>query len=106
MHGYPAQLLAQSCDRPALECPEPFQQAARCLDSGRVGSVEPVDVIGTVARSQQRQQHWRQIHAVNLGFPRRAQAIAGIGFAWSVLALAIGWVAMRRKEVAVYSGQA
>ncbi|MFM8872888.1 MAG: hypothetical protein ACKOJI_05980, partial [Phycisphaerales bacterium] len=35
-----------------------------------------------------------------------AQAIAGIGFAWSVLALAIGWVAMRRKEVAVYSGQA
>jgi hypothetical protein len=35
-----------------------------------------------------------------------AQALAGIGFAWSVIALAIGWVAMRRKEVAVYSGQA
>lgn len=33
------------------------------------------------------------------------QAVGGIGLAWTLATLALGWAVMRRKEVAVYSGQ-
>jgi hypothetical protein len=33
------------------------------------------------------------------------QAVGGIGLAWTAGTLLFGWAVMRRKEVAVYSGQ-
>jgi len=40
-----------------------------------------------------------------IAIPALVSAVAGIGVLWTGAVLAVGWVAMRRKEVAVYSGQ-
>jgi NADH:ubiquinone oxidoreductase subunit H len=41
----------------------------------------------------------------NVSWDRMLQAVAVIGFAWTGTTLVIGWLAFRRKELAVYSGQ-
>ena len=41
----------------------------------------------------------------NVSWDRMLQALVVIGFAWTGTTLVIGWLAFRRKELAVYSGQ-
>ncbi len=41
----------------------------------------------------------------NVSLDRMTQAVAVIGLVWTGVTLAVGWLAFRRKALAIYSGQ-
>jgi hypothetical protein len=45
------------------------------------------------------------VRGLNVGWPRLSEALGVIGAGWTGLALVVGWLAFRRKELAIYSGQ-
>ena len=45
------------------------------------------------------------VRGLNVAWGSLAEAVAVIGVGWTGLALAVGWFAFRRKELAIYSGQ-
>jgi NADH:ubiquinone oxidoreductase subunit H len=45
------------------------------------------------------------VRGLNVSWERVGQAVMVIGLAWTGGTLLIGWLAFRRKELAIYSGQ-
>jgi len=54
------------------------QQEAGGIEPVRRRRIEPVEIVRTVPRSNERQQHRREVDTVNLGLTRWSQPIAGI----------------------------
>jgi NADH:ubiquinone oxidoreductase subunit H len=45
------------------------------------------------------------VRGLNVGWARLGEAMLVIGVGWTGLSLLVGWLAFRRRELAIYSGQ-